>query len=92
MESAYCVAKRGGKHSGFLKNVSKWTAKQRGKSVRKLQRRIEIHEGYLDNPVSHVPDWHKLRPGHQESLIRHWNKEITDFAEQQSILRALGMQ
>jgi len=49
-------------------------------------RRIEIHEGYLENPRSKVPHFDSLRPGHQQSLIRRWSKEILDFADEQSIV------
>jgi hypothetical protein len=37
--------------------------------------------GYVDNPLIHVPDWNKLSPQHQQGLIRHWEKEISNFAD-----------
>ncbi|MCK6576392.1 hypothetical protein L6V77_35545, partial [Myxococcota bacterium] len=89
VESAYGVAKRGGRHSGFLKQVEGWSPAQRARAHRNLQDRIEQHEGYIDNPTSHVPNWDKLATREQQGLLKHWEKEINNFSEQQSIIDAV---
>ena len=50
------------------------------KGIRSLQKKIAIHEGYLKNPTSHVPDWDNLRDSQKQSLLNHWRKEIEDFS------------
>jgi hypothetical protein len=88
-ESPLSIAQRGGRHSGFLKQTQKWTPAQRARASRNIQKQIELHERYIDNPLDHVPNWNKLSPQQQQGLIRHWEKEISNFADQQSILHGL---
>lgn len=88
-ESAFSVAERGGLHSGFLKNMRTQGPKQWNKTSRSLQKRIELHEGYLDNPLSHVPNWNSLPAHRQQWLTKHWNTELKNFAEQQDIVHTL---
>ena len=59
------------------------------RTARSLQQGIQRHEGYLKDPLSHVPNWNQLRPQHQQSLLNHWGTEISTFAEQQSIVQHL---
>jgi RHS repeat-associated protein len=88
-ESAFSIASRGGRHAGFLERASSMSPRELQRTADTLQKRIEIHEGYIDNPLSHVPDWNSLGPGHQQSLLTHWGQEIATFAEQQSIVQQL---
>ncbi|MBX3185006.1 MAG: RHS repeat-associated core domain-containing protein [Polyangiaceae bacterium] len=88
-ESSFSIASRGGRHAGFLKRARSMSRVELERTARSLQKGIEKHEGFLDNPAQHVPNWNKLRPEHQQSLIGHWQKEIATFAEQQSIVLQL---
>jgi|SRR5690349_11732089 len=88
-ESAFSLASRGGRHAGFLNRAMSMSSKELQRTSNSLQKRIEIHEGYLANPAIHVPNWRSLRPGHQQSLLNHWGQEISTFAEQQSIVEQL---
>ena len=88
-ESPLSIAQRGGRHSGFLEQARKWTPAQRLRSSRNLQKQIQKHEAYIENPISHVRSWNKISPKHQQGLIRHWEKEISNFADQQTILHGL---
>ncbi|MBK6518228.1 MAG: hypothetical protein IPG04_29905 [Polyangiaceae bacterium] len=85
-DSAYSIASRGGKHHGYLKNYRRRPINQLESSQRSLQRHIERHEGYIDDPKSKVPEWDTLTIRHQESLLAGWAKEILDANEQISIL------
>lgn len=49
---------------------------------------IDVHNGGA-NPSKYVPNWNTIRPGHQQSLIKGWLKEITNGAEQIKILRGI---
>jgi hypothetical protein len=88
-ESAFSIASRGGRHAGFLQRASSMSPRELQRTASTLQKRIEIHEGYIGNPLSHVPNWNSLRPAHQQNLLNHWGQEITTFAEQQSIVQQL---
>lgn len=90
-ESAFSVAARGGRHAGFLRQAQGMTPAQLERTARHLQQGISRHQGYLQKPASHVPNWSTLRPQHQQNLIRHWNQEIRTFSEQQSIVMHLLM-
>ncbi|MBO5484343.1 MAG: hypothetical protein J5979_03920 [Lachnospiraceae bacterium] len=51
------------------------------RAIRKYEKRIEEHKMYIENPISHCPDWNKKSMESQEGLMRHWNKEIRNFEE-----------
>jgi len=59
------------------------------RAARSLQQQIERHEGFLENPSSHEPNWSSLRLERKLGLIEHWSKEISNFVEQQQILEHL---
>jgi hypothetical protein len=90
-ESPYSIAARGDRHSGFLREALEMTRRQLEKTARSLQKKIEEHEGFLENPSSHVDNWFSLRPSHQASLIEHWDREIADWIQQQQIAGYLLM-
>lgn len=88
-ESPLSIAQRGGRHSGFLRQAKKWTSAQRTRASRNFQKQIELHEAKIDNPGGFIEGWEAMSPQHQQGLIRHWEKEIANFADQQSILHGL---
>lgn len=63
------------------KGLAKQDARSLEKGIRTLEKRIQEHEGYLEDPRTHVPDWDDLTEHHQASLIQHWRKEIRNFRE-----------
>jgi hypothetical protein len=54
-----------------------------------LQRQSERHEAWIDNPAAKVKGWANMSARQQQGLIRHWEKEIGNFADQQTILHGL---
>lgn len=88
-ESAFAVAERGGLHSGFLTNMRKVGPREWGRTSSSLQKRIEVHEGYLENPSAHVPGFHSLPAHKQQWYLKHWNTELKNFSEQQEIVHTL---
>ncbi len=88
-ESPFSIAERGGRHAGFLRNARKMSDSQMVRARTNLQKQIEIHEAKIDNPREFIDTWDTMDPRRQAGLIRHWYKEIDDFADQQSILGAL---
>jgi len=86
-ESAFSVASRGGRHAGFLKQAQRWSVTQLQRAERHLQAQIELHEAKIADPPRHAVDWATRSPEAKQGLIRHWEKEIHIFADQQSILQ-----
>ena len=46
------------------------------KSNRTLQRVIEQHISYIENPKQKYEDWDTFTEGRKQREIRHWQKEI----------------
>jgi hypothetical protein len=43
----------------------------------------------IKNPSKYVDNWDDLRPSHQQSLLKGWQKEIDNASEQVGILREI---
>jgi hypothetical protein len=89
---AFKVAQQGGKHSGFLKNYANKSTKELNKAVESLingKRGINVHMDKIKNPSKYVDNWDDLRPSHQQSLLKGWQKEIDNASEQVGILREI---
>ena len=63
------------------KGLSQQDSRFLKRGIRTFAQRIREHEGYLENPCSHVENWDSLTEAHQEALKRHWRKEIRNFQE-----------
>ena len=87
--AVFAAAEEGGAHAGFLRNYAGRTVGERAKAMRSLEKSIAEHEGFLENPASHVENWEDLRPQHQQSLMRHWRDEIRTASEQIEILKRI---
>lgn len=61
------------------KNLANQSSGALRKGAQLLLQRIEEHENYIKNPKAHVPDWDSLSQNRRAGLLRHWNKEITNF-------------
>jgi hypothetical protein len=55
------------------------TSLQRG--VRNLQSEIELHRQKIASPEQFVAEWESYSPVHKQGLIKHWNKEISNFSD-----------
>jgi RHS repeat-associated protein len=88
-ESALSIAQRGGKHGGFLKQVMNYSRAQLERAARSFQAQIELHEAKIANPSTYIQEWESMTKIQQEGLLNHWEREISNFADQQSIVWAL---
>jgi RHS repeat-associated protein len=75
--SATRVAMQGGKHSGFLQNLTKQGPNQVGKTVRSLSKQISAHRGKLA----------EARKAGNKGLAKKYKTEIKTFKEQRTIAR-----
>lgn len=88
-ESALSIAARGGKHAGFLKQAQSFTRSQLNRAANSFQRQNKLHEAKMANPGNFISEWGSMTPVQQQGLLGHWADEITNFAEQQSIVQGL---
>lgn len=58
------------------KDIVKQKSSSLRRGIRSHKRQIAIHEGYINNPLSHVPSWKELSERERNGLIKHWKKEI----------------
>lgn len=61
------------------KSLKNQTPAMLKRGIKSFEERIKEHEGYLKNPRIHAPAWDTYTPAHQESLKKHWCKEIQNF-------------
>ena len=61
-----------------LKNQSSNSLRR---SIRSFEKRIAEHENYIKNPIIHCPDWETKDSRRQQGLIKHCQKEISNFKE-----------
>lgn len=51
------------------------------RAMRKYAQRIEEHKAYILDSRAHCPEWDSYSDQKKAGLIRHWNKEISNFEE-----------
>ncbi|MCC7101230.1 MAG: hypothetical protein IT500_16740 [Rubrivivax sp.] len=88
MSEAYRIAKAGGAHAGLLRRYESDTLHAIEKSVRSLERIIEIHEAKMANPGAFV------QPDLPASDVRYlvgskWPKEIRGLRQELEVLEGL---
>ena len=88
VSDAYNDAKKpGGKHHGFLLQLSAMGPRQRQKATDSYREQVELHLDKILLPQKYVEDWDDLRDTHKAALIRNWKKEVEDRLEQIEILK-----
>ena len=87
--AAYEIAKAGGKHSGYLKNLEPNGVRQIAATVRSLDAQAAMHREKLTDPHRFVPDWFSRSQGYREGLLKKWAGEVAGFQEQAEIARRL---
>lgn len=63
------------------KDIEKQETASLIRAMRKYGQRIEEHKSYINDPKSHCPDWENYSEQKKAGLLRHWNKEISNFEE-----------
>ncbi len=87
MSDAYEIAKGGGKHHGFLAQLSGYGDRQRSKAAGSFQEQVDLHLDKIAHPEKYVDNWAGLREAHRTSILREWRKEVLDRQEQIEILK-----
>jgi hypothetical protein len=88
--SAYQVAKEGGKHAGFLGNYAGKSVNELEKGMLSIERQIAEHQDKIANPEKYIPNFIQLDPRQQKALLtKKWPSDIQRLSEQLDILRGL---
>ncbi|MEZ4676296.1 MAG: hypothetical protein R2932_18895 [Caldilineaceae bacterium] len=90
INTAYQIAKEGGKHAGFLRNYASRPVSQIQKGISSIEELIVEHRDKIINPEKYVPNFRELDPRRQEALLtRVWPNDIQRQTEQLEVLKGL---
>lgn len=90
--SAFKIAKEGGKHAGLLKNYASRSVKEIEKAIKSKQagkRGLETHLDKIENPSKYVKDWDSRSEAYKQGLIKKWQNEVKNAAEEIDVLRGI---
>lgn len=93
--TAYETALAGGRHSGWLKTVSKWSTSELQTSIGTMKANIVKHQKLISNPEKYLQQYHKgnwnlLHPNQQQHLLKvKWPGDIQRAEEQINILQEI---
>lgn len=59
--------------------VKKQKSNELKRGIDTLKKRIAEHKQYICDPKTHCPDWDAYDARRQAGLIKHWEKEISNF-------------
>ena len=86
MGKAYQAAKAGGAHQGWYKERLGDGPVQLAKSLRSFAQQADMHQGWLADPASKVPDWELKDARYQRGLLAKWRQDIRRHHEQIDII------
>lgn len=87
--TAFDIAKAGGRNSGLLKNYTGRSTAEINKGITSLERQAALHREKLANPSKFAERWNQMSPQEQAGLVKYWQKEAASYQEQASALRGL---
>jgi hypothetical protein len=86
---AYETAAAGGRHAGLIQNQVGRSVSQIQSGIRSLEGRVSEHLDKIANPTKYVENWSKLDPRAQEGMLKFWEKEAVNYAQQAEVLRGV---
>lgn len=85
--SAFEIALKGGKHSGFLKNNLPRSYEELQKGIFSFEKQIALHKEKVLFPSKHIKNWSYLDIRQRQALVREkWPSDINRLKEQKEIL------
>ena len=73
----------GGRHSGFLNNYAGRSPTEIQRGIRSIERQIDDHLSWINDPHRKIPKWDELDPRQQEALLtQKWPGDIQRQREQ----------
>ena len=88
-QSAYEIAKAGGRHAGLLHTYQGKSPEEIHRALRTYERQVDLHRQQLRSPERFVEAWAKKSPRTQAGLIRHWQEDLARNQELVEIMRGI---
>jgi hypothetical protein len=88
-QSAYEIAKAGGRHAGLLRTYQGKGFREIQRALRSYERQVDLHRQKLGSPEQFVKDWAKKSPRTQEGLLRHWQEDLARNQALVEIMRGI---
>lgn len=89
--AAYSIAEKGGKHSGYLRNMAGRPVQEIANAVKGHEKTIQKHIGYLKNPTSKVPmaEWLAKTEAEKQVVRQKWLDDIARNRELRDVMQGL---
>lgn len=88
-QTAYEIAKAGGRHSGMLRNYAARSLAEVQRGINSLQKASQLHAEKIANPAKYIEDWSAKTPEEQQQIIDFWHKEMLNYQQQAEVLTGL---
>jgi hypothetical protein len=89
VKDAFEIAQAGGRHGSWLKAQRQLGLRQLRAAARSIERQIDAHKAWLENPGLKVQDWELRETRYRDGLLRKWQQDILRQGEQLTILLAV---
>ena len=86
------LARRGSytqRHAGLLRTYASRSRGEIESAINSLERRAAEHLEMAANPAQYAERWSTMSPQEQKGLVKFWEKEAANYAEQAEVLRGL---
>lgn len=89
-DDAFEVARSGGRHAGWMKEMATKPSIELQRGIRNLEKQIAEHQDKIANPEKYIPDFRSLDPRQQEALLtKKWPGDIARQQEHKQILEGI---
>jgi len=88
-QTAYEIAKAGGRHSGALRTYATRSVAEVQRGIHSLQKASQAHAEKIANPAKYIEGWSAKRPEEQQRIVDFWQKEMLNYQQQAEVLTGL---
>ncbi len=88
-QSAYEVARTGGRHAGLLRTYQRKSTPEIQRALRSYERQVDLHRQKVSGPGKFVKDWAKKSLHTQQGLLRHWQEDLARNQELADVMRGI---
>lgn len=88
-QSAYDVARTGGRHAGLLRTYQGKSTAEIQRALRSYERQVELHRQKMSYPEQFVQDWAHKSLRVQRGLLQHWQEDLARNRELAEVMRGI---
>ncbi len=88
-QSAYEIAKAGGRHAGLLRTYQARSTAEIQRALRSYERQVALHRQKVHSPEQFIQEWDQQSPRVQQALLRHWQEDGARNQELADIMRGI---